>query len=179
VVPGLLDDVGVLLNLAGFKRADGAREALREADAADGQPPTQPNVTLNGAAGNLEQWEALCTTLGVDTSLNRSTAGAQLEMRFRTRTAVSWSYHLDDVGVPNEIAVDPKGGDLVLFDADNERLGLVSGYKHEIMGAVRRFGSTIDFSETPFRPHRPPPRIGRARRRSSPGSASTRRAWPS
>jgi hypothetical protein len=32
VVPGLLDDVGVLLNLAGFKRADGAREALREAD---------------------------------------------------------------------------------------------------------------------------------------------------
>jgi hypothetical protein len=68
VVSGLLDDVGVLLNLAGFKRADGAREALREADAADGQPPAQPNVTLNGAAGNLEQWEALCTTLGVDTS---------------------------------------------------------------------------------------------------------------
>jgi hypothetical protein len=57
--------------------------------------------------------------------------------RFRTRSAVSWSYHLDDVGVPNEIAVDPKGGDLVLFDADNERLGLVSGYNHEIMGAVR------------------------------------------
>jgi hypothetical protein len=65
-------------------------------------------VTLNGAAGNLEQWEALCTTLGVDTSLNRSTAGAQLEMRFRTRTAVSWSYHLDDAGVPNEIAVTPR-----------------------------------------------------------------------
>lgn len=154
MVSGLLDDVGVLLNLAGFKRADGAREALREADAADGQPPTQPNVTLNGAAGNLEQWEALCTTLGVDTSLNRSTAGAQLEMRFRTRTAVSWSYHLDDAGVPNEIAVDPKGGDLVLFDADNERLGLVTDYEHPIMGAVRRFGSTIDFSD------RPPPRIG-------------------
>jgi hypothetical protein len=49
-------------------------------------------------------------------------------MRFRTRTAVSWSYHLDDVGVPNEIAVGPKGGDLVLFDVDNERLGLVTGY---------------------------------------------------
>jgi crotonobetainyl-CoA:carnitine CoA-transferase CaiB-like acyl-CoA transferase len=28
------------------------------------------------------------------------------------------------------------------------------------MGAMRQFGSTIDFSETPFRPHRPPPRIG-------------------
>jgi hypothetical protein len=54
VVSGLLDDVGVLLNLAGFEREDRAREALREADAADGQSPTQPNVTLDGAAGNLE-----------------------------------------------------------------------------------------------------------------------------
>jgi hypothetical protein len=37
-------------------------------------------------------------------------------MRFRTRTAVSWSYHLDDVGVPNEIAVEP-AHDRLLRDA--------------------------------------------------------------
>jgi crotonobetainyl-CoA:carnitine CoA-transferase CaiB-like acyl-CoA transferase len=115
---------------------------------------------LQVAALKPEQWDALCTTLGVDPSLDRSTAAAQLELRFRTRTAVSWSYNLDDAGVPNEIAIDPKGGDLMLFDADNDRLGLVVDYEHPIMGAMRQFGSTIDFSDTPFRPHRPPPRIG-------------------
>jgi len=112
------------------------------------------------AAVKPDHWDALCTTLRVDPSIDRTTADAQLEMRFRTRTAVSWSYHLDDAGVPNEIVVDPKGGDLALFDADNDRLGLVADYEHPIMGAIRQFGSTIDFSETPFRPNRPPPRIG-------------------
>jgi crotonobetainyl-CoA:carnitine CoA-transferase CaiB-like acyl-CoA transferase len=112
------------------------------------------------AAIKPEQWDALCTTLGVDPSIDRSTAEAQLDLRFRTRTAVSWSYHLDDAGVPNEIAIDPKGGDLMLFDADNERLGLVADYEHPIMGAMRQFGNTIDFSDTSSRPHRPPPRIG-------------------
>jgi crotonobetainyl-CoA:carnitine CoA-transferase CaiB-like acyl-CoA transferase len=48
----------------------------------------------------------------------------------------------------------------MLFDADNDRLGLVVDYEHPIMGAMRQFGNTIDFSDTPFRPHRPPPRIG-------------------
>jgi crotonobetainyl-CoA:carnitine CoA-transferase CaiB-like acyl-CoA transferase len=112
------------------------------------------------AAVKPEQWDALCTTLGVDPSLDRSTAGAQVEMRFRTRTAVSWSYRLDDAGVPNEIAVDPKGGDLALFDADAERLGLVTDYGHPILGAMRQFGNTIDFSDTPPRPFGPPPLIG-------------------
>jgi crotonobetainyl-CoA:carnitine CoA-transferase CaiB-like acyl-CoA transferase len=112
------------------------------------------------AALKPEHWEALCTTLGVDPSLDRKTAEAQLELRFRTRVAVSWSYRLDDADVPNEIAIDPKGGDLMLFDADNERLGLVAGYDHPIMGAMRQFGNTIDFSDTPARPEGPPPRIG-------------------
>jgi crotonobetainyl-CoA:carnitine CoA-transferase CaiB-like acyl-CoA transferase len=112
------------------------------------------------AAVKPAQWDALCTTLGVDPSLDRSTAAAQLEIRFRTRTAVSWSHHLDDAGVPNEIAVDPKGGDLALFDADAERLGLVADYEHPILGAMRQFGNTIDFSDTPSRPAGPPPRIG-------------------
>jgi crotonobetainyl-CoA:carnitine CoA-transferase CaiB-like acyl-CoA transferase len=112
------------------------------------------------AALDPAQWDALCTTLGVDPSLDRTTAEAQLELRFRTRTAVSWSYRLDDAGVPNEAAIDPKGGDLMLFDADNERLGLVTEYDHGTMGLLRQFGNTIDFSETPSSPLGPPPRIG-------------------
>ena len=35
----------------------------------------------------------------------------------------------------------------MLFDADNERLGLVAEYEHPIMGLMRQFGNTIDFSE--------------------------------
>jgi crotonobetainyl-CoA:carnitine CoA-transferase CaiB-like acyl-CoA transferase len=112
------------------------------------------------AAVKPGEWNALCATLGVDPSLDRHTAEAQLEMRFRTRTAVSWSYHLDDAGVPNEVAIDPKGGDLMLFDGDNERLGLVTEYGHPTLGALRQFGNTIDFSDTPARVEGPPPRIG-------------------
>jgi crotonobetainyl-CoA:carnitine CoA-transferase CaiB-like acyl-CoA transferase len=112
------------------------------------------------AALKPEHWDALCRTLDVDPSLDRKTAEAQLEMRFRTRVAVSWSYRLDDAGVPNEIAIDPKGGDLMLFDADNERLGLVTGYEHPTQGAMRQFGNTIDFSETPAHPEGPPPLVG-------------------
>jgi crotonobetainyl-CoA:carnitine CoA-transferase CaiB-like acyl-CoA transferase len=48
----------------------------------------------------------------------------------------------------------------VLFDADNERLGLVTEYEHPTMGLLRQFGNTIDFSETPSSPWGPPPRIG-------------------
>ena len=112
------------------------------------------------AAVKPVEWDALCKTLGVDPSLDRATADAQLEMRFRTKTAVSWSYRLDDAGVPNEVTIDPKGGDLMLFDADNERLGLVAGYEHPTMGAIRQFGNTVDFSDTPARVEGPPPRVG-------------------
>jgi crotonobetainyl-CoA:carnitine CoA-transferase CaiB-like acyl-CoA transferase len=100
-----------------------------------------------------EQWDALLRTLGAEND-------AQLELRFRTKAAVSWSRFLDDAGVPNEVAIDPKGGELMLFDADNERLGLVTQYHHPTMGLVRQFGSTIDASDTPTRALGPPPRIG-------------------
>ena len=36
-----------------------------------------------------------------------------------------------------------------LFDADNERLGLVAEYEHPIMGTMRQFGELIQFSDTP------------------------------
>jgi len=112
------------------------------------------------AALKPEQWDALCTTLGVDQSLDRRAAEAQLELRFRTRTAVSWSYRLDDADVPNEVAIDVDGGNLMLFDADNDRLGLVAEYAHPIMGLMRQFGNTIDFFDTPSRIYGPPPRVG-------------------
>ncbi|MGH9049153.1 MAG: CoA transferase, partial [Acidimicrobiia bacterium] len=105
------------------------------------------------AAIKPEEKEALLRTLGAEND-------AQLELRFRTKTAVSWSRFLDDAGVPNEVAIDPKGGDLVLFDADNERLGLVTEYVHPTMGLIRQFGNTIDASDTPTRPLGPPPRVG-------------------
>jgi crotonobetainyl-CoA:carnitine CoA-transferase CaiB-like acyl-CoA transferase len=105
-------------------------------------------------------WDALCGVLGVDASLDERDAEAQLELRFRKKTAMSWSRFLDDAGVPNEIAIDPKGGEVMLFDADHERLGLVTEYEHPIMGRVRQFGNTIDASETPTRALGPPPRVG-------------------
>src|SRR2546425_904969 len=47
------------------------------------------------AALKPDQWDALCTPLSVDPSFARTTAEAKLAPRSRTRTAVSWSYHLD------------------------------------------------------------------------------------
>ena len=62
-----------------------------------------------------------------------------------------WSHTLDDAHVPNEVAVDVKGGEGALFDADAERLGLVTEYEHPLLGVLRQFGATIDFSDTPGR----------------------------
>src|SRR4029453_4375519 len=71
-----------------------------------------------------------------------------LEPIFRTKTAVFWTRSLDDAGVPNEVPVDTKGGELPLFDADNVELGMVAEYEHPIMGNVRQFGELLRFSET-------------------------------
>jgi len=62
--------------------------------------------------------------------------------------------------VPNEVPVDTKAGDLVLFDGDNERLDLVAEYEHPHMGHLRQFGQLIQFSETPGLVHGPPPLVG-------------------
>ena len=73
---------------------------------------------------------------------------------------MQWSHALDDAGVPNEVAVDVKGGEAALFDADAERLGLVVDYDHPIMGRMRQFGHLVHFSETPGKISGPPPRVG-------------------
>ncbi len=91
---------------------------------------------------------------------HQDTLAAELEPRFRTRTSVSWSYALDEAGVPNEIPLDPKGGEAMLFDADNVALGLTAEYEHPVLGRLRQFGELIDFSETPGRIAGPPPLVG-------------------
>ena len=118
-------------------------------------------------------WEALCGALGVPDlatdprfatrearAENRKQLESLLEPRFATRTSLVWTRLLDAVGVPNEMAFDSKGGERVLFDGDNERLGLVAEYDHALFGRMRQFGSLIDFSETPGLIHGPPPLVG-------------------
>src|SRR5262249_18357865 len=79
---------------------------------------------------------------------------------FATKTAIVWSRVLDDHGVPNEFARDMKAGEGVLFDADNERLGLVAEYVQAKSGRLRQLGSLIDFSDTPGRINGAPPMCG-------------------
>jgi crotonobetainyl-CoA:carnitine CoA-transferase CaiB-like acyl-CoA transferase len=91
---------------------------------------------------------------------NRRQLESLLEPRFLTRTAIVWSRWFDAAGIPNEEAIDPKAGERVLFDGDNERLGLVAEYDHPLLGRMRQFGSLIDFSETPGEISGPPPMVG-------------------
>ena len=128
---------------------------------------------LQIAAVKESEWIALCTALGVaeladDARFavaalrreNREALEGLLAPRFLIRTTMSWSYALDDAGVPNEIPLNSLGGDLVLNDADNVQLGLVAEYEHPMMGLVRQFGELVQFSETPAGPSSPPPLVG-------------------
>jgi len=125
------------------------------------------------AAVEDTHWEALCGAVGAPELVldprfaskgaraeNRRQLESLLEPRFATRTAIQWTHALDTAGVPNEIAVDAKAGERVLFDGDNERLGLVAEYEHPLLGRMRQYGSFIDFSETPGRINGPPPLVG-------------------
>jgi crotonobetainyl-CoA:carnitine CoA-transferase CaiB-like acyl-CoA transferase len=128
---------------------------------------------LQIAAIAPRHWEGLCRALGMPELIDDARfadAAARDEHRqqldslftplFTKKTAIVWSRVLDDHGVPNEVPLDSKAGEYVLFDADNERLGLVAEYEHPIVGRMRQFGSLIDFSETPGLVHGPPPLVG-------------------
>ena len=92
---------------------------------------------------------------------HRQQLEALLAPRFATRTAIVWSRALDDAGVPNEIPIDTKAGEHVLFDADNERLGLVAEYEHPILGRMRQFGDADRLlGDARPRSHGPPPLVG-------------------
>jgi crotonobetainyl-CoA:carnitine CoA-transferase CaiB-like acyl-CoA transferase len=125
------------------------------------------------AAIEAPHWEALCRVLGAPElasdprfasrparAQNRRQLESLLEPRFATHTALHWTHALDAAGVPNEVAIDAKAGERVLFDGDNERLGLVAEYEHPLLGRMRQYGSFIDFSETPGRIYGPPPLVG-------------------
>jgi crotonobetainyl-CoA:carnitine CoA-transferase CaiB-like acyl-CoA transferase len=125
------------------------------------------------AAVKPEHWRALCEAVGepgladdprAAAPAARAEHRAELEellaARFATRTAVTWSRRLDDAGVPNEVAVDTYEGQLALFDADNERLGLVTEYEHPLMGTLRQYGTLVNFSDTPPEITSPPPMVG-------------------
>ena len=134
------------------------------------------NGWLQVAAIGDGQWAALCTATGVPDPDDRADAEARLEAAFRTKTAVMWSHTLDDAGVPNEVALDVDGGESALYDADAERLGLVTEYEHPTLGLLRQFGETIHFSDTPGQIVGPPPRSGRTAR-SSRSSECPRPRW--
>lgn len=106
------------------------------------------------------QGAALCEATGVAHDDGRTATESELEAAFRTKTAVMWSHTLDDAGVPNEVALDVDGGQSALYDADAERLGLVTEYEHPTLGLLRQFGETVNFSDTPGQIIRPPPRVG-------------------
>ncbi len=128
---------------------------------------------LQLAAVTEAQWRGLCDALHMPEladdprfadvparNINRAELEALLGERFKDKTAITWMRLLTDAGVPSELPVDTKGGDLAFFDADNERLGLVAEYEHPILGTMRQFGSLIDFSETPSRARSAPPMVG-------------------
>jgi crotonobetainyl-CoA:carnitine CoA-transferase CaiB-like acyl-CoA transferase len=128
---------------------------------------------LQIAAVTDAEWRALCERLHLAELIDdprfadsatrlehREELGAVLGERFRTKTALTWSRLLADVGVPCEIPLDTRGGELAFFDVDNVALGLVAEYEHPILGTMRQFGSLIDFSETPGVIHGPPPIVG-------------------
>src|SRR5213075_2594423 len=88
------------------------------------------------AAVTDDDFTKLCAALGVPDIAGETrfaSAASRLDHRrqletilepiFRTKTAVFWSRTLDDAGVPNEVPVDTKGGEVPLFDADNVALG--------------------------------------------------------
>ena len=79
---------------------------------------------------------------------------------FATDVAVNWRRILDGAGVPSEVSADTWDGETVLFDADLERLGLVTEYEHQLLGRVRQFGNLVTFSDTPGKQERAAPMVG-------------------
>jgi crotonobetainyl-CoA:carnitine CoA-transferase CaiB-like acyl-CoA transferase len=117
---------------------------------------TQDDGWICVAAITEAQRAALCAALGVE----RDCDVASLENAFTLKTARFWRRTFDEVGVPNEIPIDTDDGLGALWDADNERLGLVADYEHRVLGRIRQFGTLIDFSATPGRIWGPPPLVG-------------------
>jgi crotonobetainyl-CoA:carnitine CoA-transferase CaiB-like acyl-CoA transferase len=128
---------------------------------------------LQLAAVKDEHWAALCRAMGAShltednrfsnrasREAHRDELTAELAARFMTDLAVNWRKVLRQAGVPAEISADTWDGETILFDEELVRLGLVTEYRHPILGRVRQFGNLISFSDTPGRQDRPTPMVG-------------------
>ena len=96
---------------------------------------------------------------------NRAELEAILEQAFLTETAIQWRRRLNDAGVPAEIALNTVDGEMVLFDEDNVKLGLVVETQHpsSVGCAKSATSSGLATRRAPcFTPHR-----GRVRTPSS------------
>ncbi len=120
-----------------------------------------------------EEWKRFCNLLNlpdlaVDArakdyetrTANRAAIEPAIEVAFMTRTAIVWAALLDKAAVSAEMCIDTRGGETVLHDADNERLGLIATYEHPMLGQMTQFGNLMDFSETPTGDFGPPPLLG-------------------
>jgi crotonobetainyl-CoA:carnitine CoA-transferase CaiB-like acyl-CoA transferase len=124
------------------------------------------------AVGN-GHFETLCRVLGkpqLPDDPRYATAGSRIRNRrsledelapvFASKTSQQLKLELDASGVPCEIPVDTQGGETVLHDEDNLKMGLAVVYEHPMLGMLRQFGLLVDLSETPGRVAGPPPMVG-------------------
>ena len=117
------------------------------------------------AAVRDAEWAALGRVLDVDVSASTPSDRAVTESALEARVPhedvrCSGRARSTTPACRTRSRSTPRAGDRVLFDADNERLGLVAEYEHPIMGKMRQFGELIQFSETPAHVDGPPPRVG-------------------
>ena len=128
------------------------------------------NGWIQVAGAKDAHWAGFCEAVGrpdLETDQRFATAEARVSNRrelemllepiFSTQTALQWRRRLDAAGVPAEVAVDSIDGELVLFDEDNLRLGIVAEYEHPRFGRMRQLGPLVRFSETPGRVAGPAP----------------------
>jgi crotonobetainyl-CoA:carnitine CoA-transferase CaiB-like acyl-CoA transferase len=128
---------------------------------------------LQLAAVREEHWSALCRVIrrtdlvddprfktGALRTEHRAALTAVLADTFLGDLAGNWRRLLRTAGVPAEVSVDTHDGETVLFDDELVRLGLVTEYRHPLLGRVRQFGNLITFSDTPARQERAAPMVG-------------------
>ncbi|HET9731485.1 MAG TPA: CoA transferase [Acidimicrobiales bacterium] len=128
---------------------------------------------LQLAAVRPDDWPALCRVVGLEDLVDdqrfatpaarqthRDELTALLSRAFMGDLAVNWRRALAAAGVPAEVSVDTMDGETILFDAELERLGLITEYVHPLLGRVRQFGNLITFSETPGSQIRATPMLG-------------------
>jgi crotonobetainyl-CoA:carnitine CoA-transferase CaiB-like acyl-CoA transferase len=99
-----------------------------------------------------EHARALCQVLGVADA-------AELEQRFRTKSAAAWFAALDAVGVPVEVC-DPEFALRLHDDAESAKRRLTISYQHPFVGRLDQIGLVYGLSETPGRIQGPPLVVG-------------------